>query len=366
MYSRKAIETALHFAAGESSRCSIHGLQFRADGSIEATDGFKLIVVPPQFEESEAKAYKKSGCRADVFVPRDVLAEILRRTKVKGRCPSVWYGVEAITTKKATNKGAIFSWGEAVERMEFDHCGKFPEIRRVTDHCPQEPTFKVCLGIDTMIETMQAAMRILETKRGEHRGGVVFEFSDADSPAFWRCGGSFGAIMPMRGDKDNEPGDYEKDFRGLTDQPEKPAQDEPEAEPDQPEPETGEETPTATAPAPEPHTAPGDGMMVVTVAYSDVYDVSPDGREYSEDTGKFRDNEEMDPEDLADLIRSYDTRPVVLADHSLLWQGEEDMFGHTMNKGMTITYSNGKPLDQADWAWLLEATGLTQTESKAA
>jgi hypothetical protein len=235
MYSRKAIETAIHFSAGESERWSLNGLQFRADGSIEATDGHKAIVIPPQFERSECpKPYEKT--RADVFVPRDTLVEMLRRTKgkSKGSADKTWYGVSVLARAKTGEERlgqpvtearcVFFSWGGAVERMEFSHEAKFPDLHRVTDNLG-DLVLTISLGAEAVIGLMQAMKVWSDT----HRDGAcaTFEFHGSDKPTIFRAGGAFGAIMPYRADA--EPGEFEKEFRGL-DKPAEPGQAEPEQE----------------------------------------------------------------------------------------------------------------------------------------
>jgi hypothetical protein len=367
MYSRKAIETAMYFGAGQSERFSLYGLQFRADGSIEATDGHQAVIVPPQFDLKEwggcPKPHKKS--RVDIFVPRDVLGEMLRRTKGKGKraAEETWYGVE--TTKAG---GVFFSWGMVAEQMEFKYDAKFPKIERVFT-APAEAAFTVSLGAEA-VATLMAAIKY---NAGSHyEACATFEFHGPDTPINWRMGDLFGVLMPFRADSP-EPHEFEQKYREQA-RANTPTAEKPVVKDKQAEPETGEESDTpyadaadaahesasaaditrAQTPDPEPAPKPDDGMMVVTVKYSDVYDVSPNGREYSEDTGCFRDHEEMDPEEVADLIRNADTYPALEPFRRLIYRGEEDMFGHTMTKTMTITYTDGTPIDQKDWAWLLE------------
>ena len=390
MYSRKAIETALYFSAGESNRWSLNGLQFREDGSIRATDGHKAVVVPPQFERSECpKPYKKT--RAEVFVPYDVLKEMLRRTKEKGNRAGTqtWYGVETVKRVKVRmegdrevwkDKSAFFSWGMAQEWMEFEHDASFPDLHRVANYNDGDPILSISLGAEATIGLLQAAQKFYDRRDSV---AVQFDFYGPDKPINWRMGGVFGVLMPRRNEEKTQM--YERVFRGL-DKPEaageKPIPDAPEAAPDQGTAEAGEKTPAEEAaalaivnraaidqaraardsgPAPEPPRPP-DGMFFVTVSYSDVYDVALNG-EYSEDTGLYRDNEEMDPEDVAALIREADGHAEILPDGSLLWRGKEDMFGHTMNKGMTLMNLDCSPLTPAEWAWLLDEAGIATAKA---
>lgn len=365
MYSRKAIETAIHFSAGETTCWSLNGLQFRADGSIEATDGHKAIVIPPQFEASDCpKPYKKT--RGDVFVPRDVLSEMLRRTKGKGNRAgeTTWYGVEAVIKGKGKAEGqvggAFFSWGMAVERMEFQHEAKFPDLHRVTCDLG-EPVLTVGVGSEAWGSMLQAMKHWIDNHGA---GGATIEFYGPDKPAIFRAGGVFGAIMPYRADA--EPGEYEKDFRGLTDQPEKPSQDEPEASPDQQEPEAVKEPDPAPQPVEvEPVEArdPEGETYLATVQFSDIYDVSEDGREFSEDDGFFRRDEPMTAEEVVEEIKvgGFATleNKVLSATFYMTHYGEEDMYGHTLTKYLTLIRDDGTVVSGEEWKWFMDQAGVS-------
>jgi hypothetical protein len=232
VYSRKAIEAALEFAVLNPSehdlRWGLDCINFRADGSIRATDGHMLIVVPPV----AIPALEPPGIhRRDAIVPARIIAKFLDQTRLHKLTHLEWFGIGDGETYLPLRL-AHSADGKLTISEPFEAGSNFPSIKKLMAEKQHEGvTFALSA---TLLRRLTEAVNKTGDKLTEavNKTGdklvdstIVFEFHGPEEPIDWRSGGAFGSIMPIRlsmievvySTEVFETSDYEKSMREVPD-----------------------------------------------------------------------------------------------------------------------------------------------------
>jgi len=217
MYTRKAIEAALEFAVLNPSehdlRWGLDCINFRADGSIRATDGHMLIVVPPV----AIPALEPPGIhRRDAIVPARIIAKFLDQTRRHKLTHLEWFGIGDGETYLPLRL-AHSADGKLTISEPFEAGSNFPSIKKLMAEKQHEGvTFALSA---TLLRRLTEAVNKTGDKLVDST--IVFEFHGPEEPIDWRSGGAFGSIMPIRlsmievvySTEVFETSDYEKSMR---------------------------------------------------------------------------------------------------------------------------------------------------------
>ena len=217
MYTRKAIEAALEFAVLNPSehdlRWGLDCINFRDDGSIRATDGHVLIVVPPV----AIPALEPPGIhRRDAIVPARIIAKFLDQTRLHKLTHLEWFGIGDGETYLPLRL-AHSADGKLTISEPFEAGSNFPSIKKLMAEKQHEGvTFALSA---TLLRRLTEAVNKTGDKLVDST--IVFEFHGPEEPIDWRSGGAFGSIMPIRlsmievvySTEVFETSDYEKSMR---------------------------------------------------------------------------------------------------------------------------------------------------------
>ena len=214
MYTRKAIEAALEFAVLNPSerdlRWGLDCINFRADGSIRATDGHVLIVVPPV----AIPALEPPGIyRRDAIVPARIIAKFLDQTRLHKLTHLEWFGIGDGETYPPLRL-AHSADGKLTISGPFEAGSNLPSIEKLMAEIPHDGvTFALSA---TLLRRLTEAVNKTGNKLIDQ--SIVFDLHGPEEPIDWRSVGAFGSIMPPRLSMiEFETSNYEKSMREAPD-----------------------------------------------------------------------------------------------------------------------------------------------------